>query len=120
MRIDNCLMSFQEMVEQLQKQGVENWPRVLLPKNLSPSAISDNDLNEKLRDTWWEVAWSSDVQNESPRCLYLADSLPDALRRRPHIHIAADSHLLCTAEELFELMAPWQDEEDEMEPYWFD
>ena len=112
----NCLMSFEELIEHLQKKGIDNWPCVLLPK----SSPLYSDLNERLRDTWWEVAWPSDEQNGTPECSYLADSLSDALRRRPRIHMASSARLLCTAEELLALMAPWQHDDNEQEDYWYD
>lgn len=50
-------------------------------------------LCERLRGTWWEVIWprfsARNVISAQVRCRYLADSLPDAIRLRPHADFPA-------------------------------
>ena len=45
------------------------------------------ELQERFRETWWEVIWPESVGKntitDGVQCKYVADSLSDALRNRP-------------------------------------
>lgn len=120
MRIENCLVSFESLVEQLREHGIHDWPCVLLPRKMEHLGVSCSDLTERLRNTWWEVAWPVETPGDWPQCRYLADSLSDALRQRPQIPITAAADTLYSVREYLEWIEQWQDAEDDTENCWFD
>ena len=66
---------------------------------------------ERYHDTWWEVfvPTASDV---IPRCVYVADSLKDALRLRPNINISHWSCSFETSDQYLSRTEGWEEEYD--------
>lgn len=89
------LMSFERMIQLLRDHGVQVGPSRIMSLTTTPSKLLcrgrqvtlSNDLFEKLMGTWWEVQLSRRGRVPS-ECIYLADSLQDALRLRPGIDTA--------------------------------
>ena len=118
MRPRTYLMSFEQTVQLLQDNGVNIDNRLVVSLPLSPArlicngqkVVLSNDLHEKFFGTWWEVEISNGSQMPS-RCLYLADSLQDALRLRPEI----DTSYWCNVEEdtsrFLAEVSNWQEDE---------
>lgn len=113
MKSDSCLMAFEELVQTFISRGVTNWPCVLVPQPDNRRLVSEQELKENLKHTWWEVAWASGI----PRCRYLADSLRDALRLRPHIELS-DSYI--SAIHWISLIQEWEDGQEDAEAYFYD
>jgi len=92
------LMPFEALIDYLSSHGfADQLDTIMRIKCLSSSGsphhqtapdLSD-ECNEKFMNTWWEVCWPFSKKNPShpPQCLYVADSLRDALRLRPHIDV---------------------------------
>lgn len=114
MDTESCLMTFEELLGEFINKGVGNWYSMLVPQPDDRRLISEQELKENLKHTWWEVAWASGV----PRCRYLADSLRDALRLRSQIGITGSSTLGMYWEAVVE---EWEEEEQEdVYAYYFD
>jgi hypothetical protein len=70
-------------------------------------------LYEKYAGTWWEVTFDDFpdfVGHSSPRCVYLADSIQDALRLRPE---TSDSYWQNALNYFDEMIANMYDMEEE-------
>lgn len=118
MMLQTYLMSFGQMVQLLEENGVRVDHLLALTAQAVPSRMICNnqtvevghDLFEKLVGTWWEVELSN-IRKTPSQCAYLADSLQDALRLRPEI----DTSYWCSASEttgdfLFEIEGWVEDE----------
>ena len=116
MKTDSYLMSFDELVRYLEETGIKNWHGVLT-LHAGDSGAAGDELNERLRNTWWEICWPDNPKTKQPICRYLADSLRDALRLRPSISLSASSALNHSGPEFFDMFDLWQDEEDEYVEY---
>ena len=112
MDYESCLMTFEELIVEFVKKGVENWYGLLVPQPDDRRLVSEQELKENLKHTWWEVAWTSGM----PRCRYLADSLRDALRLRPHITVAGS---LASAVYWEVLLEEWEEEEQDVDACYF-
>jgi hypothetical protein len=118
MKLMTYLMSFEQMIQLLQDNGVNIDDRLVVSLPLSPArlicngrrVVLSNDLREKFLGTWWEVELSTNNQMPS-QCFYLADSLQDAFRLRPDI----DTSYWCSAEEdtrqFLAEVSSWQEDE---------
>ncbi len=94
----SSLMPFESLIDYLSSHGFANRldaimqiRRLHFDSNLqNPKSLNLSDeCCQKFANTWWEVCWPSpkaDLSNP-PQCMYLADSLRDALRLRPNINI---------------------------------
>jgi len=116
MKKDACLMSFEELLPYLRAIGIEDWYKVLTV-HYSDALTAHDELDERLRNTWWEIRWPDGAKSTRPTCRYLADSLRDALRLRPSIPLSAGSVLNNTGRDFLELLDLWEDEEDEYVEY---
>lgn len=93
------LMPFEALIDCLSSHGftdkldtimqIRRFSSSNVPHHQTSLDLSD-ECYEKFMNTWWEVYWPFPKANPSnpPQCLYLADSLRDALRLRPNIDIA--------------------------------
>ncbi len=100
------LMTFEEMRQEFTRNGLTCWAGIIAPQPDSRILITEQELNEKLKNTWWEVDWTAGV----PRCRYLADSLRDALRLRPQINLTPSFR---SAVHWISLLDEWYDEVNE-------
>lgn len=99
MIFQSSLIPFETLIEYLSFHGFsDNLDTIMQIRGFSLSStpqqqtslyLSD-ECHEKFMNTWWEVCWPFPKASPShpPKCLYLADSLRDALRLRPNIDIA--------------------------------
>lgn len=81
-----CLMPFHQIIHRLNMpENGAGYPILirLLPSTCYREDFGEqvNEIIEKLAGTWWEVELSAEGKMLS-ECLYLADSLQDALRLR--------------------------------------
>lgn len=131
------LMVFEELIQTL----LQTNRSVLISRGLRiptiPSAISMTwdalrlcpsfgEWMEKYQRTWWEVLWSAPAAAGEEwtiqQCLYIADSLSDAIRLRPHMTISFQSfsarqiEFTMDNEQDWEQEKEWQ-EESEIEQY---
>ena len=109
MDYESRLMTFEEMLVEFFDKGVENWHGMLVPQPDDRGLISEHELKENLKNTWWEVSWTFGM----PQCRYLADSLRDALRLRPQISLAGSS----SSEMYWETVLSELEEEEQEDVY---
>ena len=118
MKSQTYLMSFERMLRILQENGI-NIERSLVMRMTSPpsrlvcngqAVVLSNDLCEKFLGTWWEVELAGDDEIPS-RCFYIADSLQDALRLRPHIDTSYWCDYAENSRQFVSEIANWQEDE---------
>jgi hypothetical protein len=125
METRGVLMVFEELIQiLLQTNRSILISRGLRIQNL-PSAFTltwDNlrrcpsfqEWLEKYQRTWWEVLWSvSEADGKGwaiQQCLYIADSLTDAIRLRPHMTISFQSFSPTQIESAWEDQPDWEEE----------
>ena len=118
MKTQRYLMSFERMVQLLRDRGVKVDASQIMGLQATPSHLLCNgrivvfadDLFEKLGGTWWEVELS--CQGERPsQCMYLADSLQDAMRLRPEINTSYWGSLDETVSDFLADVNEWAEDE---------
>jgi hypothetical protein len=124
------LMVFEELIQLL----LQTRQSVLISRGLRienlPSAFAltwDNlrrcpsfqEWLEKYQRTWWEVLWSAHAAEGQSwiiqQCLYIADSLSDAIRLRPHMTISFRSFTPTQIESVWEQQKDWEEQSEWLE-----
>lgn len=91
----SSILRFEELIQLWRRSCCSLSMPQLLGLNVGSRSESDESelcsldrLNERFRNTWWEVIWPKDSIGDTisrqVKCRYVADSLPDALRERPN------------------------------------
>lgn len=73
--------------------------------------VSDQDAFERFHGTWWEVIIPAG-REFLPRCIYVADSLRDALRLKPGINLSPWSSSSDLLEQFSDDAEDWSEEVD--------
>ena len=113
METRHILMTFEELIQILLKTNRNALITRFLKIQNPPSAITAGkpfsvleEWVEKYQQTWWEVIWTIPASADSPwriqQCLYVADSLSDAVRLRPYLDISFRSFTQEQLETAFE------------------
>lgn len=102
-----CLMSFQELIDSLQKRQTDwsiyfsCWP---MRHQQTPE-----DLLERMKDTWWLVRMPLSSQPLANSFAYAADSLADALRRYPKTPFSSGSAAVWSKQDYLDMAEMWTD-----------
>lgn len=93
MKTKTYLMMFEQLIELLGcdystgSQLADSTLSKIGADFIDRSALWESEvLLERLASTWWEV--EVNLHDQPSRCLYVADSLVDAIRLRPHIDVS--------------------------------
>lgn len=135
METNRVLMVFEELIKTLltkqsslisQHLRIHNLPSgILLTWDNLMCCSSFQEWMEKYQRTWWEVLWfvpeSSRQEWTIKQCVYIADSLSDAIRLRPHLSISFQSFSPAQLEDAFEDIGDWEEDlnwnkQSEIEP----
>jgi hypothetical protein len=87
MKMKTHLMTFEQILDRFECDCTAMSVGLMASGLLGRSGPQETEiLSEKFAGTWWEV--QLDSQNVPSHCVYVADSLLDALRLRPDIDIS--------------------------------
>ena len=118
------LMPFEEVVKMLIGKGLGgNIPDLMRLRSMPEARCEDyfsspgyQECQERYHQTWWEIICDQEFESKLPsspfQCLYLADSLKDAIRLRPRGKIRFWS---CSTKDMntyLDQMEDWSDDQD--------
>jgi hypothetical protein len=126
MRHYSSLLPFETLIDYLSCHGfADNLDSIMQIKVSSSGGalrsqrlpVLSDEYREKFMNTWWEVCWPFPKATPSnpPQCLYLADSLRDALRLRPNIDTTFWSNKSESFAEYLKQTEEWLEEAEEFE-----